>query len=290
MPYSDYELSQYGGEPLYLYRFVPPIGSPFFYTNMPVPITAEIDGTEYDFVAPEGGISHTEPEQDSDWQHADIDVVVSKDNAIIKLHRSFPPPGDTVLTIFRKHKGDSEVQMYWMGVVSRTPISILEDGKIEARIQCQTEMSFFESEGLVDTLQNPCNFFLGDGRCPVLLANWRRSLTVYSISDNEVVISGDAITLTGKYRAGKLVCSNGDQRTILSDVLDDGTGRRTLTLTQAFPATTLAVTDPVDGYRGCDRLHTTCKVDFGAETGDGEAFGGNPAQAALNPHEIRRIP
>lgn len=289
MAYDDIELSAFGGQPLYLYRFVSPLVT-YYFTNMSIPITAEIDGDEIEFTAPEGGVSHTEPEQDGDPQHGDIDVIVAKDNAIIKLHRGFPPPGDTVLTIWRKHKGDPEVRLYWQGVVSRTPIDINEDGAVEARIQCQTEMSFFEAEGLVDTFMNPCNFFLGDGRCPVLLSNWRRSLTVISISENQVVVSGDVITPTTKYRAGKLVCANGDQRSILADALDLGTGHRTLTLTQAFSAASLQEGDPVDGYRGCDLLHTTCKVDFGAETGNGDAFGGNPAQASLNPHEVHRIP
>lgn len=278
MTYAAYETSTFLGKPIYFYRFAPPFGD-YNYTNAPLTLTPTINSVAADFTPVT--ISHTEPELTSETFRTDLEITLPRSNPFALANRSYPVPGETWLTIYRKHKDDTEVRQWWSGRVTRVSF---DEG--EATIACESLMSVLQIEGLSETFQNLCNFFLYDGRCPVNAVNWRTLITIVSIADNVYTVSGSA-AIDDWFTAGFLEADNGDKRFIL----DHGTSgaNKVLTLNQAFPSTTLAAGDTAYVYAGCDRLYTTCVNKFGAETGSGAAYGGNPIQTTVNPHMTGRM-
>ena len=145
------------------------------------------------------------------------------------------------------------------------------------------------AEGLNDTFQALCNWFLGQHPCPVNLANWRVACSVVSIDTENftVTVSGAGAFIADYFTAGHVVAPNGDMRTVIDDVVSGA--NHILTLQQNFPSTTLLAGSSVDAYPGCDRSQVTGASKFGSETGSGAGCGTNPIQTNNSIHEIGRL-
>ena len=284
MSYATVEVSENSAKQTYLYK----IDGPDFQltqTNAKKTITATVDGTSYDFTHPRGGISHSEFAESQDAGRTGTTLTVSLLNTLFKKHREFPPHGDTTLVIYRQNEVVGDPYRIWSGTV----FSPLIEG-IEAKFECLTDQELMmRAEGLNDTFQALCNWFLYQHPCPVNKANWRVALTIVSIdTDNlQVTVSGAADKITGWFKAGYIEAPNGDMRTIIADTLSGS--NHILTLQQNFPSSTLRANDSADGYPGCDRAFTTGRDKFGSETGNGVGCGTNHLQANVNPHEIGRL-
>ncbi len=285
MSYDSIETSEFDSAQTYLYKLDGPDFG-YTFTNSQRTVTATIDGSDYDFTHPLGGISHTEfSESGADAGRTSTTLIVTIANNLFRKHKEFPPHGNTTLVIYRQNEVDGTPYQIWSGTV----FSPLVDG-IEARFECLTDQELMvRAEGLNDTYQALCNWFLFHYPCPVVKANWRVAVSVVSIDTEnfEVVVSGAGAYIAGYFKAGTLECANGDKRTIINDLVSGA--NHVLTLQQNFPSTTLRAGDSPDAYPGCDRAYSTCRDKFGAETGSGDAFGGNQIQANVNPHEIGRL-
>jgi hypothetical protein len=284
MAYGDIEISESSSKQSYLYLLTGPDFA-YSFTNAQKTITATIDGTEYDFSHPLGGISHTEFAESADAGRTSTTLTVTIANSLFRKHKEFPPHGNTTLVIYRQNEIDGTPYQIWSGTVLSPHI----DG-VEASFECLTDQDLMmRAEGLNDTFQALCNWFLFHFPCPVIKANWRVGVAVESIDTEnfQVVVSGAGSYIAGYFKAGTLETANGDKRTIIDDTLSGSD--HVLTLQQNFPSTTLIVGNSADAYPGCDRAFTTCRDKFGAETGNGAAFGGNNIQANVNPHEIGRL-
>lgn len=295
MTYESVEQSEYTSKQTYLY-LITGSGFQYFYTNAPKTITATIDGTAYDFVHPRGGISHKGsgadepdgpdpgPTESPDAGRTGVSIFVSHLNPTIRRHRSFPPPGDTEITIYRQNEISGTPYQIWSGVLVETPIN-----GSTGILRCQHISELVSgSEGLSETFGPTCGFMFTVFPCPVPVADATDSdLVVESIDTEEftVEVSG-SIRIAGKYKPGVLIAPNNDMRTIIEDLKP---ANHIFTLQQNFPSTTLRVGDIVSVIRGCDRLFQTCRDEWGAFTGDGAACGCNNLQANKNPHEIGRI-
>lgn len=298
MPYEDIEQSENLSKQTFLYLLTLPDRT-YSWTNAPISIAATVDGTEYDFTHPRGGIWHGSagastgerrkedpgPTESPDAGRTGVDIHVSHQNSIIRAHRSFPPPGDTEVTIIRQNEIDGELYQVWSGIVVETPI---EGSTGIIRCHHITEI-VSGSEGLSETFGPTCPYMFAHFPCPVSLPNATDSnLTVESVTPNDflVQISG-SIRIAQKYRAGVLIAGNEDKRLVLDDTLAGSD--HVLTIQQNFASTTLKTGDVVSVLRGCDRLQQTCRDEWGEFTGDGAAHGGNTLQANKNPHVTQRI-
>lgn len=304
MPYEDIEQSESGSKQSYLYLFNLPPDRVLAYTNAPVSISATIDGVDYDFRHPRGGIWHGSegagvsdserqedagPTESTDAGRANIDIHVSHLNPIIRAHRSFPPPGNTTVDIYRQNEIDGDPNPELIGfVVTECPIDANGTTGI---IRCQHLLALVAgSEGLSETCGPTCPFMHTFFPCPVpTSAATDNSLVVVDIdTDNFTVELSGSIRIAGKYKPGVIIAPNTDKRSILEDTVNLA-GNHVLTLQQNFPSSTLRVGDEVSVIRGCDRLQQTCRDEWGEFTGDGAAFGGNNLQANKNPHETGRL-
>lgn len=284
MSYASIEQSEASAKETYLY-FIQGVDFELYFTSAQKTITADIAGTAYDFKHPLGGISHSDFAESQDVGRGSTTLTVSLANTLYRKHKEFPPHGNTALVIYRQNEIDGDPYQVWTGTVWSPRVE-----GVEVHFECVTDFEMMSrAEGLNDTYQSLCNWFLFEYPCPVNRANWRVVTAVVSIDTEnfQVVVSGAGDKLTGWFKAGTIEAPNGDKRTILSDTLSGS--NHILELQQNFPSTTLRPGDSADAYPGCDRNYTTGRDKFGSETGSGDGCGTNNIQANVNPHEIGRL-
>lgn len=289
MTYAATEISTSLAKQTFLFVFAGPLNT-YRWTNQPLTLTATIDATDYDFKHPRGGISiGNDPVESPDAGRTGIEIVVSPLNPIIRAHRSFPPPGNIELTIYRQNELDGEAFQIWKGTVVETPIvhEVSEQGESLSYgiIRCQHIAELIAgSEGLTEKWAPTCPFMTYHFPCPAQLNNHTTAVAVSAIDTDNFTVTVTGITqIDGWFNAGVLQAPNGDMRFILEHV------GGVLTLQQNFASTTLKVGDAAVLIDGDDHLYATCRDKFGTETGNGAAFGGNHLQANRNPHEIGRL-
>lgn len=282
--YDDIEVSESSAKQTHLYK-IDGVNFSLYFTDAQKTITATIDGVSYDFKHPLGGITHTDFSDSQDPGRTATTLVVSLANTLYRKHKEFPPHGDTTLVIYRQNEIDGTPYQIWSGTVFSPHVE-----GVEVSFECLTDFELMaRSEGVRDSYQALCNWFLYEFPCPVNKANWRVVSSIVSLdTDNfTATISGAGAYVADHFTAGWLEAPNGDKRMIVKDEVSGS--NHILTLQQNFPSTTLRAGDSADAYPGCDRAYTTCRDKFGAETGSGAAFGGNNIQANVNPHEIGRL-
>lgn len=278
--YDQNELSEYDAAQTFLYRFVSPLMS-YYWTNAPLAVTATIDGVPTTFYHPRGGIAPaSDPLESPDAGRSGLDIHVSHLNPIIRAHREFPPPGDIDVTVWRQNEVGGTVQYVWGGTVVETPI----DGSL-GTIKCQHVAELVSgSEGLNEKWAPTCPFMTYQHPCPAQIGLHSTTVTVTAIDTANFTVEVSGITQPDDwFRAGVFACGNGDKRFIL-----DHTGD-VLTLLQNFPVSSLKEGDSATLIDGDDHLYETCSTKFGAETGNGAAFGGNHIQGNRNVHQIGRV-
>lgn len=261
----------------YLYLFED-AASQYPFTNVSHPLTWE--GVEYHAQQGEHavGISHSAPTFSADPSQARV-VVRLRDSLDVAINYiSHPPPYKTDLTIWevKAVSGQvvTEVAPHWRGQVVRVA---WRDNFSAAEITCRTTWDIHSSkETMTESLNPLCRFHIGDGRCPVNIENFKESATVTDLSDDisEPTMTVDSLAQVSDtyYKAGMVRVGNGDMRTI--DKCETVGGDRVLTLSRAFPSTSVQQGDSIEVFAGDDLTQETCTVIFGAETESGAAWGG----------------
>jgi hypothetical protein len=226
-------------------------------------------------------ISHSQPTFSSDPSQARITVRMRDDLSVALNYISHPPPYATYLTIYEvlatEISGNSliatEVDPHWRGQIVRIA---WKDSFRAVEITCRTRQDIhFSRETNEESLNPLCRFHLGDGRCPVNIEDFKENATVEAVSAD---ISEPTITVSGLsqlddyYRAGMIRLADRDMRTV--DLALTSGGNKVLTLSRAFPSTSVQVGDSVDIFAGDDLTQETCSVKFAAATDSGAAWGG----------------
>lgn len=226
-------------------------------------------------------IWHTEPTFSSDPSQARISVHLRDDLTVAMNYISHPPPYSTFLTIWEvtatEESGNTllatAVDAHWRGQIVRLA---WKDSFRAVEITCRTRQDVhFSRQSNEQGLDPLCRFHLGDGRCPVNIEDFKETATVVAVSDD---ISEPTITVSGLseadsyYAAGMIRLGDGDMRTVDRAVTSGSD--KVLTLSRAFPSTSVQVGDTVEVFAGDDLTLETCSVKFGAATNSGEAWGG----------------
>lgn len=227
-------------------------------------------------------IWHTPPTFSSDPSECRTSVKMRDDLTVAMNYISHPPPWTTELRIYEVLATTisenslivTEYRDHWIGKLVRVS---WQDNFRAVSIQCKTAQEIhFAREALVESLNPLCRFHLGDGRCPVNIENFKEQATVTAIGDDvsEPTIDVDSLLQAANtyYKAGMIRLGDGDMRTV-EQVVTTGSDRR-LTISRAFPSTSLQVGDTVDVFAGDDLTLETCSVVFGLETESGAAWGG----------------
>jgi len=226
-------------------------------------------------------ISHSAPTFSSDPSQARITVRLRDDLSVALNYISHPPPYSTYLTIYEVLATEidgntliaTEVDPHWRGQIVRIA---WKDSFRAVEITCRTRQDIhFSRETNEESLNPLCRFHLGDGRCPVNIEDFKETAIVEAISGD---ISEPTITVSGLsqlddyYRAGMIRLADRDMRTV--DLALTSGGNKILTLSRAFPSTSVQIGDSVDVFAGDDLTQETCSVKFAAATDSGAAWGG----------------
>lgn len=262
----------------YIYKFQEGDGQLHTYSGVAHAI--ESDGELY---LPSASISHSLPTFSLDPSQARITVRIRDDLTVAMNYISHPPPYSTYLSIYEVLATEidgnrltaTEIDPHWRGQITRVA---WKDSFRAVEITCRTRQDIhFSRETNEESLNPTCRFHLGDGRCPVNIEDFKEVATVTAISGD---VSEPTITVTSLaqadndyYKAGMIRLADGDMRTV-----DLATGaaeaNRVLTLSRAFPSTSVQIGDTVEVFAGDDLTQETCSVIFGSQTESGAAWGG----------------
>lgn len=255
----------------YLYDFQASDGQRWSYCNVSHTLTYE--GVEY----AASGLSHTAPTFSSDPSQART-LVRMKDSIDVAMNYiSHPPPYKTELTIWEvlalSGLTVTHVEPYWHGQIVRVA---WRDSFRSVEMTCRTLWEVHSSrEAMTETLAPLCRFHVGDGRCPVNIEDFKESAVVVTISDDisepTVEVSG-LVQANTYYKAGMIRIGDGDMRTV--DLAVTSGANKVLTLSRAFPSTSVQVGDTVDVFAGDDLTQEVCSTVFGSATDSGRKWGG----------------
>lgn len=267
-------------EQFYLYKFESSDGQQWSYCNVSHPLVYE--GVSYAAKGPDDRgvtLSHTAPTFSGDPSQAHVQVRMRDSVDVAMNYISHPPPYKTELTIYEvlalSGLTVTHIEPHWFGQIVRVA---WRDSFRVAEMTCRTLWEVHSTrEALTESLNPLCRFHIGDGRCPVNIEDFKESATVTAISDDisEPTVTVDELVQASNtyYKAGMIRISDQDMRTV--DMVTNGAGvTRVLTLSRAFPSTSLQVGDTVEVFAGDDLTQETCSVVFGAATDGGAAWGG----------------
>jgi hypothetical protein len=238
------------------------------------------DGVTY---LPLSSISHSLPTFSSDPSQSRVTVRLRDSLDVVINYISHPPPSETTLritevlatTISGNQLLATEVRVHWSGKIVRVA---WKDSFRAVEIGCKTRQEVhFSRETNTESLNPICRFHNGDGRCPVNIDDFKELATVSAISGDisepTITVASLAQSDNDYYKAGMVRLGDGDMRTV--DRAVDGTGTtRVLTLSRAFPSTSVQAGDTVEVFAGDDLTFETCSTVYAAATDNGAAWGG----------------
>lgn len=178
------------------------------------------------------------------------------------------------LTIYRKHRTDSEAIVLFKGVVANAELI----GE-EVILTCVSPLSAEEKAVPRELIMRTCPHVLYGPRCTLDPTDYAVESTVTYVSGVTVKVEEQGSFTSGDFTAGVLVRDSTLQRGFIHahTYSDGGSYPHTFTLLQ--PMVGLAVSDDVTFYYGCDRKHSTCRDKFDNMPN----FGGFPLHPERNP-------
>lgn len=265
MTYNAKEISEFGGAPVELYEFMK--GTDYYRftsadediaVNLPPNVTFE-----------RAVIKRASFEKKSDMGKASLRIEVPHDNAVAKLFRIFVPSDTIILTIYRKHRNDTEVITFWKGFVR----SVSWAGPM-AMMECDPIIVLLETVGVRFQYQALCNHMLFSSSCGVSQAAFSHAGIISAIAANVITSSVIGTYPAGYFDGGQILLASGDRRMITATSGND--------VTLLLPFEGLALGQAITAIAGCDRNHTTCLSKFS----NLDNFGGFPSIPYKNPFSV----
>ncbi len=276
MGYSDTEISNQDGKPVFLYEFRYDT-SYFRYTNADQDLTffeSEPEEVTYEAVAiSDAGFTQGGSDQN------DFTVTLPSNNAVAVMFKNTKPSGKVWLTVRAWHFGDDDAdqQIQWLGTVTN---SILAD-RATATLACRSIGGTYDRNGLRLVWQRQCPHFLYGSGCFVPKADHAYPRTIDTLTGTNFTCTAHAEPDEGSFSGGLVewLDDNGNtQRRAIS--LQDGNDFRVL-------GTTLGLTVglEVTVYPGCARDTVTCKKFGPAPRGNLDNYGGIPHLTGTSPFD-----
>lgn len=258
----------------------------WYYTNSN--ITEQIGARSFAPLA----YTRTEPVFSKDSSDGQIKFTIPSNIPIVEFYETLPSSKISSVKIERVNRNDPDlgVQIFWQGTVA----SVKRDGDFATILavpptQLPAQIPRYTYSAL-------CNWFLFQDRCGLTRENWRHVgpvvtigatpntnvITVTGLRDQAAVLAdsispsyGTAQEIDDYWLGGYAENADGEKRAIYGTDVDGVPDR--IRLLQPFRS--LAVTDTVTVYAGCDRTRATCAAKFNNQL----AHGGFPDIPILNP-------
>ncbi len=172
MSYEQFENSNFDGRPINYYEFL--VGSTIWcYTDAQT--NQSYGGNTYISTIIENGEISLSTGDDAD----DLNVTISSDIEIASLYRGTSPASQVLVRIRRRHLGDSEVRLVWVGAVksSKRPNLVAVD------LICRSLTADLARPGARLCWGRGCIHALYDRNCKVLPSAYALTTTVTAMTD-----------------------------------------------------------------------------------------------------------
>lgn len=238
MSYDARELSVSGGAPVELYRFTCG-GSTWAWTSGDVAQVAL--GLTF---TPEP-ITRGEIDTGDEDTQGSLDVEVVRTNPVAELFIADLPPAPVMLELYRFHRGDAEIILFWSG-----EISVAEFRGSSVRLAGIPVGRVLRRPVPPHTFQAQCNWTLYSPQCGVDRNAYRVTASVTDVTGFTITAAEFGAHADGYFRAGWVETAAGERHWIT-----DHTGS---VLTLLTPFRSLAAGDAVYAFPGCDRTQAAC--------------------------------
>lgn len=258
MTYDAVESSAHGGQPVELYRFSSGTRK-WLYTSADAPFVYQTETYE-PYPLKRGAFRQTQ-----ELTKATLDILAARDLPFVADAMASPLVGVVVLTIYRRHRSDAEMTLWWKGRVDGVRFA-----GSEATIGCSPLATSLKRIGLRRPAQRQCPHALYGVGCNLTEAVWSASGALVSHIGANVTSGVFALQPNGWWVGGKILLE-GVPRFIVGHAGD------TLTLSAAVPG--LAQNAGFVVSAGCDHAPATCDSKFGNALN----YGGAPWFPIKNP-------
>jgi uncharacterized phage protein (TIGR02218 family) len=245
MTFETYELSEQAGAPVEIYEFFH--GTTVYrYTSAEADVS--VDGETYTSEP----IRRTSIALSVEQPRNAIKLDVRRNLPVAELFRIAPPLEPIGLIVKRYHRGDTDVGTSWVGRV----LNCGWNDTTVAQLICEPASISVNRMGLGRYYQVPCPYALfNPNDCKVDKASFAHATTIDAISGRELTV--DSLG-AHPYPGGWVEWASGgvyERRLIVSR------SALVLTLARAF-SSSVAVSDAVTVYPGCDHTIQTCNDVF----------------------------
>lgn len=244
MTFLDIEKSPYGSKPIECFAFTYR-GTAWNFTSYDDYI--ELGGVQYE----PKYIKRGKLVSEDDLFTTTVDIHMKPDEDIPKLFHGWLE-AHVLLTIYRVHRGSSDVYTLWSGRL----VSCAFTDK-DAKLKGETLYSLIKKNGLNRVYQKNCPHVLYDtsrGNCMVDPSAYATDVTITSIDGTTLYV--DPGGFAPDYFRGGYITVGGASRTVVSS--------NTNSVTLEFAYDTIQ-TGPATLYPGCDRTFATCRSKFNNE-------------------------
>ncbi len=247
MSYDAKEKSQYGGSPVELYKFVYGSNTSYF-------TSADKDQSYASHTYLHDVITRGEIDASDEDQQGMLEVTVPRTNAIADLFIPNMPIYPVTLTIYRFHRGDSEVVQLWMGEVA----SIAFTGST-VKLSCQPVGNVLRRNIPSTTYQAQCNWSLYSTQCGISKTSFAEVATVATVAAAVLTLTISSDRASGYFTNGFVVSSWNERVWVLAHTRLSSSSAQ---LTLMTPFSAISAGAVVTVYAGCDRTLADCKNKF----------------------------
>jgi len=258
MSYTDYESSDYLGQPLELYRFA--LGDQIWlFTSADHEVPYGEDTYVPVFIQREGFA------KTGDARKSNIEIKVSAANDVALLFRTGWLSGAMTLTIYRHHYGDTDYAVLWKGRV----VSCKWAGSV-ATLTSENVSTMFSRAGLRRAYQVGCPHVLYGSACGLDASSYEVSATISAVVDGVLTLSGIDGYAAGYFLGG--MAQVGDEKRM---IVAHASGEITLvdSIAEASEGGTITL------WPGCARTINACLNKFN----NLDNYGGLPFMPSKNP-------
>lgn len=248
MSYADYETSNYEGRPIFLYQFEVN-GIQWRHTSADQNIGAG------GFVWDARAISDDGIRQTGETQADALKISMSVDVPVTALFLGTPPSSPVTVSIYKKHDGDEELSLAYVGDVTQVDFPL--PGLVE--LSLTTLSASMSRVGLRLSWMRACPYALYDQGCLVPKSKFRVSAKVLRLDSGTLILDEDLAVFGDGYFAGGFVEWSQAGRGLDRRGIEEHTGNDLLLFGQADG---FRPGDQVNVYPGCLRDAHTCQTKF----------------------------
>ena len=210
-------------------------------------------------------------ERNDEAASSQVQVNLDRELKVVAQFIDGSTPKPVNLTIYRKHRTDSEFIVMFRGVVANAQLV----GE-EVSLNCVSPLSAEEKSIPRHIILRTCPHVLYGPKCQLDPTDWDHAGTISTINGNVLFINGITNMGVDYFAAGVLIHNTTGFRSFIQSYRYFGGSEFTL-LTP--PPSNWSASDAVTAYAGCDRKHSTCRDKFNNIPN----FGGFPLHPERNP-------